>query len=106
MLRIRSVFCLRPGKVTRLSFPEGEGVRVDTGIQEGNVVSPFYDPMIAKLIVSGCSRAEVLEKAGEALRKCKVEGIQTNLPLLKSVLESELFQQGNYDTKLIQNILK
>lgn len=99
-------FLPSPGKVTRLSFPEGEGVRVDTGIQEGNVVSPFYDPMIAKLIVSGCSRAEVLEKAGEALRKCKVEGIQTNLPLLKSVLESELFQQGNYDTKLIQNILK
>jgi acetyl-CoA carboxylase, biotin carboxylase subunit len=99
-------FLPSPGKVTRLSFPEGEGVRVDTGIQEGNVVSPFYDPMIAKLIVSGCNRAEVWKKAGEALQKCKVEGIKTNLPLLKSVLESEPFQQGSYDTKLIQNILK
>lgn len=99
-------FLPSPGKVTKLSFPDGEGIRVDAGIREGNTVSPFYDPMIAKLIVSGCSREETLQKASAALAQCKVEGIKTNLPLLKEVIESEPFQRGKYHTKLINEILK
>lgn len=99
-------FLPSPGKVTKLAFPDGEGIRVDSGIQEGNTVSPFYDPMIAKLIVSGCSREETLQKAKEALLQCEVEGIRTNLPLLRKIIKSDPFQRGKYHTKLIDEIQK
>ena len=99
-------FLPSPGKVTKLAFPDGEGIRVDAGIQEGNTVSPFYDPMIAKLIVSGCRREETLQKAKEALLQCEVEGIKTNLPLLRKIIKSDPFQRGKYHTKLIDEIQK
>ncbi|MBA4601180.1 acetyl-CoA carboxylase biotin carboxylase subunit [Thermoactinomyces mirandus] len=97
-------FLPSPGKVTQCLFPDGEGIRVDSGIEEENTVSPFYDSMIAKLIVSGCDRKEVLERAEKALRSCRVSGIRTNLPLLVKVLETDAFKSGQYHTKLISEI--
>lgn len=97
-------FLPSPGKVTQFHFPDGDGIRVDAGIEEGNTVSPFYDPMIAKLIVSGCDRTEVLERAEKALKACHVSGIRTNLPLLAKILDTEAFQSGLYHTKLISEI--
>ncbi len=97
-------FLPSPGKVTQLLFPEGDGIRVDTGIEKGNTVTPFYDPMIAKLIVSGSDRKEVLKRAEKALKACRVSGIRTNLPLLTKILETEEFQRGKYHTKLISEI--
>lgn len=90
-----------PGKITRFELPKGEGVRIDSGVEEGSTVSPFYDPMIAKLVVSGSSREEVLEKSKNALEDFKIEGIKTNIPLLLQVLQHPDFVQGNYDTRLL-----
>ncbi|MGA8943213.1 MAG: acetyl-CoA carboxylase biotin carboxylase subunit, partial [Thermoactinomyces sp.] len=98
-------FLPSPGKVTQFVLPEGEGIRVDAGIEEGNTVSPFYDPMIAKLIVSGCRRKEAMERAEKALKAFYVSGIKTNLPLLVKILETEAFKSGRYHTGLISQIL-
>jgi acetyl-CoA carboxylase biotin carboxylase subunit len=93
-----------PGKLTAFQIPAGEGVRVDAGVEEGNIVSPFYDPMIAKCIVSGCNREEALNRSRFALEHFQVEGINTNLPLLLRILEDPDFVRGHYHTQLIENL--
>jgi acetyl-CoA carboxylase biotin carboxylase subunit len=86
----------------RIYAEEGEGIRVDAGVEAGNMVTPFYDPMIAKLIVSGPTRETVLEKSRAALEQFQVEGIRTNLPLLRALLDHPEFVDGQYDTHLLQ----
>lgn len=90
-----------PGTLTRFDIPKGMGIRVDSGVEEGFTVSPFYDPMIAKLVVSGSSRKEVLERSIDALQRFKIEGIKTNIPLLLQVLQHPDFVQGVYNTGLL-----
>lgn len=94
-----------PGTLTVFSPPEGEGIRIDTGITVGNVVYPYYDPMIAKCIISGETRDQVIERSKSALHSFKVEGIKTNIPLLIHVLEDQSFHQGNYNTQILTRIL-
>nr|WP_093229004.1 acetyl-CoA carboxylase biotin carboxylase subunit [Thermoflavimicrobium dichotomicum] len=97
-------FMPAPGKITRFRFPDGKGIRVDAGVKEGNTVSPFYDPLIAKCIVSGCNRQEVIEKSKDALQAFEVEGIQTNIPALLRVLEEPQFVKGHYHTQLLDEM--
>ncbi|WHY74319.1 acetyl-CoA carboxylase biotin carboxylase subunit [Fictibacillus enclensis] len=91
-------FLPSPGKIKDLRLPEGEGIRIDAGYEKGNTVSPFYDPMIAKIIVSDSNRADCLKKASEFFDSFYLEGIKTNAPLFKKILEDIDFQQGNYTT--------
>jgi acetyl-CoA carboxylase biotin carboxylase subunit len=93
-----------PGKLSRFILPTGDGVRVDYGVEEGNEVTPFYDPMIAKCIVSGDTREEVIGRNKQALMNFEVEGIQTNIPVLLRVLEDLSFVKGKYNTKLLHQI--
>lgn len=93
-----------PGLLQELSFPVLEGVRIDAGYETGNTVTPFYDPMIAKVIVSGSWREEVIEKAKDALSKISVSGIQTNLPVLLQVLDHPSFVAGKYDTNILNSL--
>jgi len=95
-------FLPSPGTVTRFEIPQGDGIRVDAGVEAGMTVSPFYDPMIAKLIVSGSSRKEALERSEEALRRFEIEGIKTNIPLLLQMVRHPDFVRGVYDTGLLQ----
>lgn len=96
-----------PGKIERLRWPELDGVRVDYGVAEGYVVTPYYDPMVAKIIVWGSTRHDAIELAREALGQTTIEGIRTNIPLLLAVLRHPEFVSGDYTTEFIasQNIL-
>ena len=94
------------GIVTDLVLPEGEGIRVDTHIHVGYRVSPYYDSLIAKLIVHAPTRAEAMVRMRQALAGTRVEGISTNLPLLRALFEDEAFAQGETDIHYLEQWLK
>ncbi len=94
-----------PGQITAFNVPKGPGVRVDTAAHEDYYVSPFYDSMLAKVIVHGRDRSEALARMRRCLELMIVEGIKTNIPLLRRVLDHPGFIAGDYDTHLIDEIL-
>ncbi|MBW0445298.1 acetyl/propionyl/methylcrotonyl-CoA carboxylase subunit alpha [bacterium M00.F.Ca.ET.228.01.1.1] len=77
-------------------------VRLDSGVREGDTITPFYDPMIAKLIVHGATREEALARMSRALHACEVVGPHTNVEFLQRIVESEPFASGDLDTGLIE----
>jgi acetyl-CoA carboxylase biotin carboxylase subunit len=95
-----------PGTITTLVAPEGDNVRLDNGYEQGAVVSPYYDPMIAKLIVWDTSRHATIARAQAALEQFKVVGIKTNIPLHQRILASDAFQAGALDTHFLEHHAK
>ena len=95
-------FLPSPGRLTVFRPPEGEGVRVDAGYTEGDLVTPYYDPMVAKLIVFGRDRAEAIRRADAALADFRVEGIKTNIPLHLRIVRDRAFQEGALDTHFLE----
>ncbi|MFL5142434.1 MAG: acetyl/propionyl/methylcrotonyl-CoA carboxylase subunit alpha [Microvirga sp.] len=89
------------GKLWALQFPAGEGVRIDTGVAEGDAVTPFYDPMIAKVIAHGASRDEALDRLSAALGATLVAGPKTNLGFLRALADAPEFRAGRFDTGFI-----
>ncbi|NHH84481.1 acetyl/propionyl/methylcrotonyl-CoA carboxylase subunit alpha [Burkholderia gladioli] len=83
-------------------FTIGTAVRVDSGVREGDAITPFYDPMIAKLIVHGADRAEALKRMARALRDCEAVGLSTNVAFLQRIVASEPFATADLDTGLIE----
>ncbi|WP_327030061.1 biotin carboxylase [Micromonospora sp. NBC_01740] len=90
-----------PGVIKTWVEPTGEGVRVDSGYVEGNTVTPFYDSLMAKLIVSGATRAEAIERAKAAVAAFQLAGPKNNLPFFAELLENEEFLSGDYDTAIV-----
>jgi 3-methylcrotonyl-CoA carboxylase alpha subunit len=88
------------GKLVHLRFPEG--ARVDTGVAEGDEISPWYDPMIAKVIVHADTRAAALARMAAALRDTHIVGPATNVEFLRRICESDAFSGGEIDTGLIE----
>ena len=95
-----------PGQITRLSFSEGPRIRHELGIDGQSLVSPFYDPMLAKLIVTGADRYDAIMGLADALRAYKIEGIKTNIPLLQDIINHEAFKNGDMNTSFIDTHLK
>ena len=95
-----------PGPLKVYQPPTGEGVRLDSGYAEGNTVTPNYDPMIAKLIVSGATRAEAIERSIRALESYRIEGIKTNIPLHLRILKDPVFQAGDLNTRFLEQHAK
>jgi 3-methylcrotonyl-CoA carboxylase alpha subunit len=89
------------GKLVALSFPEGEGLRVDSGVEQGGEISPYYDPMIAKLIAHADTREAALDRLGSALDRTIVAGPRTNLAFLSALCRSPDFRNGDFDTGYI-----
>jgi 3-methylcrotonyl-CoA carboxylase alpha subunit len=89
------------GPLVRFEPAEGEGVRVDAGVEQGSVVSPYYDSMIAKLIASGPDRATAIARLAQALERTLVAGPKTNAAFLHALLTHPAFEQGRMDTELI-----
>jgi 3-methylcrotonyl-CoA carboxylase alpha subunit len=89
------------GKIYALRLPAGQGVRVDSGVEEGGEVTPFYDPMIAKIIAHGASRDEALDRLSKALGETLVAGPRVNAAFLKALCESREFRAGAFDTGFI-----
>ena len=94
-------FLPSPGKLVRVAFPEGPGVRVDTGFEEGDVITPHYDPLIAKLIVHGDDREAAIARGRAMLRGTTIEGPFTNLALLRAVLDHPAFVAGRTFTSFL-----
>jgi len=97
-------FLPSPGVITEWSEPSGPGVRVDAGYAAGNQVTPFYDPLLAKLCVHGASRDEALQCARGAVAAFRVSGPKTNLPFHAELLDSREFASGCYDTSVVARL--
>ena len=90
------------GKLWALQFPQSEDIRIDTGVEAGDSVTPFYDPMIAKVIAHGRTRDEALDHLAFALGETIVAGPRTNLAFLTKLAEAEGFRKGPFDTGFIE----
>jgi 3-methylcrotonyl-CoA carboxylase alpha subunit len=93
------------GRVIRAAYPQGAGVRVDAGAEEGSVVSPYYDAMLAKIIAVGADRAEALTRLAAALDETRIAGPRTNLSFLSAIVASPAFRAGGVDTGFIERNL-
>ncbi|MEV6303714.1 biotin carboxylase N-terminal domain-containing protein [Actinoplanes sp. NPDC051861] len=93
-----------PGKVATWEEPAGEGVRVDSGYAEGTTVTPFYDSLMAKLILSGADRDEAIARARAAVAGFRIAGPKNNLPFFAELLENEEFLSGDYDTGIVSRM--
>jgi acetyl-CoA carboxylase, biotin carboxylase subunit len=91
-----------PGKIVNLHLPGGRGVRIDSHVYAGYVIPPNYDSMIAKLIVSGQSREEVIVRMKRALEEFVIDGIKTTIPFHIALLENEQFKKGDFTTKFLE----
>lgn len=100
-----NTFFPSPGTITSLTLPEGDQIRHEIGVEEGYTVTPFYDPMIAKLIVTGQTRSEAIQHLEEALNQYQVEGIKTNLPFIQKVVQTEAFKKGFTRTSFVEDYL-
>jgi acetyl-CoA carboxylase biotin carboxylase subunit len=95
-------FTPSPGKITAFNIPGGPGVRVDTAVYPGYTVPPYYDSMIAKLIVHARTRELAIARMKRALEMMVVEGIKTTIPLHLKIMSDENFQNGNFSTKFME----
>ena len=90
-----------PGRITRWVEPAGPGIRVDAGYVTGNTVTPFYDSLMAKLVVHAPTRAEALERAARAVKEFTIDGPKSNLAFHAELLANAEYRSGEYDTGLI-----
>jgi acetyl-CoA carboxylase, biotin carboxylase subunit len=97
-------FLPSPGTITQWREPSGPGVRVDAGYAVGNTVTPFYDPLLAKLCVHEPDRAQALQRAGRAAAEFLISGPKTNLPFHAELLASSEFASGRYDTSIVARL--
>jgi acetyl-CoA carboxylase, biotin carboxylase subunit len=98
-------FMPSPGQITDWHVPSGPGVRIDTGFERGYVIQPFYDSLVAKLMVWGRDRPQALARARRALGEFSVEGIDTTAGLHRELLEWGLLQEGRVDTEALERHL-
>ncbi|MEY8757848.1 acetyl-CoA carboxylase biotin carboxylase subunit [Peribacillus frigoritolerans] len=94
-----------PGKIVKFKLPYSENIRHELAVEEGSVVTPFYDPMIGKLIVKGRDRNEAINNLIDALEGYEIEGIKSNIPILKKIINHPEYKLGNTTTNFINNYL-
>ena len=99
-------FLPSPGTISQMHLPGGNGVRVDTAAFDGYEISPYYDSMIAKIIVHGRDRTEAIAKMRTALEEMVVVGVKTNLDFQYAIMENETFAAGAADTSFIDRFMK
>ncbi|WP_349881038.1 biotin carboxylase N-terminal domain-containing protein [Micromonospora sp. HUAS YX12] len=93
-----------PGAITTWNEPSGTGVRVDSGYVAGNTVTPFYDSLMAKLILTGDTREEAVQRARAAVAQFEIAGPKCNLPFFAELLENPEFLSGDYDTGIVSRM--
>jgi len=98
-------FSPSPGRIIDWRPPSGTGIRVDTGVGEGSMVPPYYDSMIAKLIVRGSTRDEAIDRLAAALAAFKIAGISTNIPLLAAIAAHNDFRANRIGTRWLETTL-
>ncbi len=95
-----------PGTIASLNWGSTENLRIDNGYFEGNKVTPFYDPMIAKCLVYGNDRTDCIEKAKKFFAETSIAGVKTNVPLFQQIVTEQGFVAGDYNTKWLGDLLK
>ncbi|MHA7263547.1 acetyl-CoA carboxylase biotin carboxylase subunit [Arthrobacter sp. TMN-37] len=98
-----SNFLPSPGTLSRLDWPGGPGIRIDSGVVTGSVVAPFYDSLLAKLIVWDARREDTIARSLRALGEVRIEGVKTTLPLLQAVLSRSEVRDVVHSTKFIES---
>lgn len=99
-------FLPAPGTISKINWPsEDDSLRIDHAVRDGDSITPFYDPMIAKLIARGPDRASAIARLSAALAETRIEGVPTNIAFLASVLETPEFRDGELSTDLIARII-
>jgi acetyl-CoA carboxylase biotin carboxylase subunit len=99
-------FVPKPGRIGAFEPPTGEGVRFDTGVGPDTDVTPYYDPMIAKLVTHAGDRAEATTRAIDALERFRIDGLTTNRAFLQTILATDTFRQAYYDTGWLERYVK
>ena len=94
-----------PGTITAYEEPAGDGVRIEGWVTDGTVVTPFYDPLLAKVVVWDETRDRAIQKMRDTLARYRIEGIKTNISLLQKVLDHPGFVAGQYDVTLLSKPL-
>jgi acetyl/propionyl-CoA carboxylase alpha subunit len=94
------------GVIEKISYPKSKNIRIDTGVQEGSVITPYFDSMVAKLIIHGETREKTLIYAINALRKLWIKGLKTTIPFCKAVLANKRFREGKFDTSFLTKEMK
>ncbi len=102
---VQSNFSPYLGIIEKVKHPTGKNIRIDTGIQEGAEITPYYDSMISKLICYGEDRKSAISNSLSALRKIKIKGLKTTIPFCKAALSSKAFRNGTLNTSFIENEL-
>jgi acetyl-CoA carboxylase biotin carboxylase subunit len=95
-----------PGTLTVFRPPHGDGIRIETGYAEGRIVTPHYDPMLAKVIVHEPTRGAAIDKLCDALENFEVSGVKTNISALLQILRSDPFREGQVHTGLVAEVMK
>jgi acetyl-CoA carboxylase biotin carboxylase subunit len=103
---VQSGFSPAPGKIENLILPEGEHIRVDSGVEKGSVIAANFDSMIAKLIVYGKDRKEAVHNCKQALDRVWIKGTKTTLPFFRKLVRNQLFINGTITTSFIENDIK
>jgi acetyl-CoA carboxylase, biotin carboxylase subunit len=99
-------FLPSPGTITEWAEPAGPGIRTDAGYVAGNTVTPFYDPLLAKLCAYGATREQAIARARDAVAAFEIAGVKTNLPFHAELLTDPAFVSGDYDTSLVSRMRK
>ena len=94
-----------PGVITSFHAPGGHGVRLDTHCYSGYAIPPYYDSMIAKLIITARSREESLDKLERALDEFIIEGVKTTIPFHQQLIKNDKFREGVYTTKFMEDFV-
>ncbi len=99
-------FSPTPGRIALWTMPQGPGVRIDTHAEAGWTVSPWYDSMLAKLIVHAPDRAQAIARMAAALREVRVEGVETTVPFLRHVLAEPDYLAGRVNTRWLEGAVE
>ena len=103
---VQSGFSPSLGTIEKISWPESKNIRVDTGVRDGSVITPFYDSMIAKLIIHGEDREKAMQLSTQAIRKFWIKGTKTTLAFCRAVLQNQNFRKGTFNTSFLSKELK
>ena len=95
-----------PGVITECKIPADVGVEVISIVETGREISPYYDSMIMQVIAKANTRAEAIDKLNDFLGRVRISGISTNIPLIRKILDDEIFQQGDYDQQIYSTLLE
>lgn len=98
-------FMPSPGTIEKLDYGNVKGIRIDNGYAENSKVTPFYDPLISKIIIHANTRDEAMEKSKTYFTEIEIEGLKTNISLFTEILNEEVFRLGTYTTTIIEELL-